>query len=106
LWEGEGTFYVQTCKSGHRKYLYARASLTLGDVDVLNRLRAVIEVGSIKPRLDKARKHPRRLLLHELRVDAQAEVHALADLLYPWLGVRRRAQIDDMRVRAVGRIAA
>jgi hypothetical protein len=37
-------------------------------------------------------------LQYRWRVSAQAEVAWLMDLVYPWMGQRRKAKIDELRL--------
>lgn len=99
LWEGEGWFLTQICKSGSRQYAYPRAGLEMTDRDVVEHLHGVIGRGKVtfKPRSGVKD-------MWTFRVDATEDVHYVANLLLPWFGERRAAQVERVLSAHRGRI--
>lgn len=92
LLEGEGCFspVKRTRKSGE-KYLYLRIQINMTDEDVIRRLHEVVGAGNVTgPRLYKNPDWKPRWEWTLLGDKAEA----LMKEVYPYLGERRREQID------------
>lgn len=88
--EGEGSFMCWVTNRGNRT---VRISMGSTDIDVLERVAEVVGVGTvraIKPQYNKFGKKP----IWHWHIARKADVRALSQLLRPWLGERRRQQVD------------
>lgn len=91
LLEGEGSFFARD----HHGKPQGRVSIQMTDRDVLERLAAVVGVGTIhnvNRALDRALRKP----CWGWHISAKADVLALIDQIYPWMGGRRRAKMDEV----------
>jgi hypothetical protein len=90
LLEGEGYFIFAT-KGGS----CIRIGITSTDLDVLQRVHEVTGYGNVTgPRSgNRYSKKP----IWEWKMAKRADVLALCDAIYPWMGSRRREQIDYIR---------
>lgn len=88
LFEGEGSL------SWIRKELapYPTAKLSMTDEDVVQRFAAIIGVGKVtRPKRIEGRKQ-----LYSWRAFGAAAMERLNETIGPWLGVRRRAKLNEM----------
>jgi hypothetical protein len=86
LFEGEGSF-------GLRRNGTVLLSLGSTDKDVIERFRGVVGVGRISSQ-PPGRNH-RRKRLWRVDVIQVGEVLRVIEIVYPWLGTRRRARADE-----------
>jgi hypothetical protein len=97
LIEGEGCIQAsvrsQTASQG--RYLHHRVRVVMADRDVVERLVAVFGIGKASPYFPKTGLGTKPLF----RWDAsrRADVIMVCDAIYPWMGDRRRAAIDNLR---------
>ncbi len=91
LVEGEGSFYLHNRKD----YPSVLFQISMSDEDVIRRAQKVLGgIGSISIK----KPGPRSVKPQwQWRVMAQAEVAWVMDLLYPFMGLRRAAKIDELR---------
>lgn len=94
LLEGEGSF-VLTKESGRkRQTLTVRCSMT--DLDVINRLAGVVDGGAVNQdgyRNGATRTAERYKRIYTWQMSRRTEVVELINLLYPYMGLRRQAQM-------------
>jgi hypothetical protein len=86
LFEGEGSF-------GLRRNGTVLLSLSSTDKDVIERFRSVIGTGRISSQ--PPGRNGRRKRIWRVDVIQVAEVLRIIEILYPWLGTRRRARADE-----------
>ena len=86
LFEGEGTLYV-TAQTGT-----PCAALKMTDEDVVRRFASIIGEGRVSKAIPGFPRKPIWLW----RLGTKAKVSALIELLYPYLGERRRAKADEI----------
>jgi hypothetical protein len=92
LVEGEGSFYL---KSG--RYPQVIFQLNMTDEDVVRKAHSLMGgVGSVNPLAPGARSVKDQW---RWRISAAAEVAWFMDLMYPHMGRRRAAKIDELRGR-------
>lgn len=90
LFEGEGC--ISTYNNGQSAKRYWQLELRMTDEDIVRRLHEVLGVGSVYgPYEQKASTKP----FWQLNVRKQEEVRQVLELLYPYLGERRRARADE-----------
>lgn len=89
LVEGEGSFYA---KGG--PYPAARFQLDMADEDVVSHACAIMKVGQVDVQ-DKGKRSIKPQ--YRWRVSAQAEVAWVMDMLYPFLGQRRKGKIAEIQ---------
>jgi len=96
--EGEGSFILSTSRWQGRKYRYARIALTMTDQDVVEKARVIsgADCKLFEPTLKANRKQQYRLW-----IDGKNAVR-LMNLLHPYMGNRRKAQIDEVLSRHEG----
>src|SRR5208282_6227159 len=87
LFEGEGTFFLNTNGS-------PSAGLKMTDEDVVDRFARIIGEGVIR-RYDPP--PPRKPIWH-WRLGTKVRVGEIIDLIYPYLGQRRRERADEVYV--------
>lgn len=91
LLEGEGSFMTITSRWNGRSYRYARISIQMADLDVIEMARRISGVeNKIYPPKNRERN---RKQLHRLWIDGSKAVD-LMRALRPWMGARRKNQID------------
>lgn len=99
VWEGEGCFSLARQKKPKRgvAYIYAMATLTMTDEDIVRRLGEIIGMGTVKgPYTYKS--GGRKLPYWEFRIQGKGALE-VAELFRPWLGKRRLKQVEAMRQR-------
>lgn len=98
--EGEG--YIQAARRKDRSahepndgYVLIKVRVVMSDCDVLEKLRDVFGVGRVTPYRNTQGLGKKQLY----RWDAASRVAVtlVCDAIYPWMGERRRAQIDRLR---------
>jgi hypothetical protein len=89
LFEGEGTLFL-TGQTGS-----PCAALSMTDEDVVRRFARIIGKGQIGEVIDP---RPQCKPLWTWRLGTKADIGALIELLYPYLGERRRAKADEVLV--------
>jgi hypothetical protein len=95
LLEAEGAFYpVEFRTPKYGPYRYGRVSVVLTDLDVLERLRALTGVGNIAGPV--VRENPNHKPIWQWKVSKNKESITLMRAVYPWMGERRRARIDEV----------
>jgi hypothetical protein len=95
LLEGEGYFTANRSNGG--KYLYPKIELCMTDEDVVRKAHKVTGVGNVGgPYPDKRQPHWKPTW--RWSVYGQ-KAFTLMDTLYPLLGARRQAKIDEIRQR-------
>lgn len=90
LLEGEGSFCIAKKKDRPSNYPIITCNMT--DLDVIERLRGITGVGSIvsiQPPGNTKRQYRWRVARHN-------DCFVLAGLLYPYMGTRRRKQIEEL----------
>lgn len=90
LIEGEGSYYLRN----HDTYPLVVFQLNMTDEDVVRRAHRISGVGQVNPHAPGPRSVKQQW---RWRVGAQAEVAWLMDEMYPLMGARRRAKIDELR---------
>ena len=97
LLEGEGSFLMARCRAGDEwdkqrdhGYRYPKIVVGMTDEDVINRVAAMFGTSVYKLPRQPQRKQAWRSQI----MGAQAAIWM--KLLYPWLGERRRAKIDEI----------
>jgi hypothetical protein len=91
LLEGEGCFMTEQTHGKMR----GRVAIQMTDEDVLLRLATVVGTGSVVS-ADRASR-PDRKPIWQWRIQSRADVLSLTDQIYPHLGKRRRARIEQIR---------
>ena len=92
LFEGEGSVYRKTIRTGGRTYLYIRRSMCMTDEDVLLRFARVMG-GTVSGPTDRG---PNKPIWQWQR---NADIRPAIAAMWPWLGQRRRAKIVELGVR-------
>ena len=91
LFEGEGTWCFINKKNRTRNGICAAVYST--DLDVLERFQSIVRIGKI---------HEGKIRQGQTKVPytwstrSKVGVSGLIDLLYPWLGSRRKAKADEL----------
>ncbi len=93
LFEGEGCFTQGHGNDATRTHLF-RIIVVSTDLDVLERFKRVLGVGRISPVKHRLRPHHKQQWRYDL--GASVEVLRCVELLYPYLGIRRRARADEL----------
>jgi hypothetical protein len=95
LLEGEGCFFpIEYKTKGYRPYTYARVAVLMTDLDVLQRLQELTGIGhSDGP---TPRKDPRHKPIWHWVASENKESITLMRAVYPLMGERRRARIDEV----------
>lgn len=91
IFEGEGCFST-VGKVGMYGRRNLRATLMMGDEDVVRRFAAIVGVGKV---YDRKQGRPNRPLT-VWHCGKRAEFRRLAEMLRPWLGERRTARLDEL----------
>lgn len=88
LFEGEGyvTINARTLSMG----------ITMTDLDVLQKVQQVTGCGSLLPRRVYSEKHTQT---HSWRVSNLPQAQEIARAIYPHMGARRRAKLDEVLAR-------
>jgi hypothetical protein len=95
LLEGEGCFFpIEYRTEKYGPYIYARVAVLMTDLDILQRLQSLTGVGNING--PTIRKNPRHKPLWHWVVSRHKESITLMRAVYPWMGERRRARIDEV----------
>jgi LAGLIDADG DNA endonuclease family protein len=95
LLEGEGCFFpIKYQTQDYGPYTYARIAVLMTDLDVLERLQQLTGVGRISG--PTIRKNPNHKPLWHWVVSKNKESITLMKELYPLMGERRRARIDEV----------
>jgi len=95
LLEGEGCFFpieYKTPKYG--PYVYARVAVLMTDLDVLQRIQDLTGVGKITG--PTIRENPKHKPIWKWTVTKHRDALLLMEAVYPWMGSRRRARIDEV----------
>jgi hypothetical protein len=95
LFEGEGSF-------GLRKNGTVLLSLASTDQDIIQRFRTIVGTGQVSSK--PPGKNGRRKRLWRVDVIRVDDVLRIVDMLYPWLGERRRAAADAATTTILQRI--
>ncbi len=90
LIEGEGSYYL----AEHKLYPKVIFQLNMTDEDVVRRAHRIAGVGTVNPHAPGVRSVKPQW---RWRVSAQAEVAWLMDEMYPLMGSRRSAKINELR---------
>lgn len=90
LFEGEGCITGQVC---NKKFYYPKAFLIMTDFDVVVRFQEALGFGSFVLRLARREGWKDQL---EVNVCSFEKFQQLVCLLWPWLGIRRRARIVEV----------
>lgn len=96
--EGEGSIQsaLRSYRSAHcDEYVAIRVRVVMTDEDILARIQNVFGVGRVL-----AYRNTRGLgkkQLYRWDASSRADVVRVCDAIYPWMGMRRRAQIDQLR---------
>lgn len=100
LIEGEGSIYssvraVRAKYDPSRRYIVVRVRVVMTDRDVVEKVCAIVGAGKVSPYVNTQGlgKKP----LYRWEVSRRQTVEALCSAIYPWMGHRRRAQIDRVR---------
>jgi hypothetical protein len=95
LLEGEGCFFpIEYRTKGYGPYTYARVAVLMTDLDVLQRLQRVTGIGHING--PTPRKDPRHKPIWHWVASKNKESITLMRAVYPLMGERRRARIDEV----------
>lgn len=98
VFEGEGTFTYRTYAGTNRKQITLRVVMT--DLDVITRLHELTGIGNIfGPYVSKELKKdgtPRKASYH-WAVTKQPDILSLGELIYPWLGERRKEKYLEVK---------
>jgi hypothetical protein len=90
--EGEGTFAIERKEQG--KYKYPRVKVKMTDVDIIIRLHQVSGVGDIYgPYTDPKRPQDKQAFVW--RTNRSTDAVAVLNLIYPYMGERRKQQIEE-----------
>ncbi len=95
LFEGEGCLTTGHANDPDRKHLM-RMMLATTDRDVLERFAAIMRAGAITTVKRRIRAHHKQQW--RWMVSASEDVLRCIDLLYPYLGSRRRARADELAI--------
>jgi hypothetical protein len=90
LFEGEGWIGPKGARAG--------MSLSMTDEDVVERFAAVVECGTVSGPWVRTG-HPERKPMFSWQASGRADVARLLDLFLPWMGVRRKARMETVRLR-------
>ncbi|MGY3482276.1 hypothetical protein ACVW1C_000159 [Bradyrhizobium sp. USDA 4011] len=95
--EGEGSIYsnVRTQLPTRGRNMHHRVRVVMSDRDVVTRLRDVFDIGRVVPYSNTQGLGKKQLYRWEAA--RRADVVAVCDEIYPFMGERRRAQIDRLR---------
>jgi hypothetical protein len=95
--EGEGCVQaaIRSQSASQGRYLVHRVRVVMSDRDVVERLANVFGIGRVMPYSPTTGlgKKP----LYRWEAARRADVVTVCDAIYPWMGERRRAQIDKLR---------
>jgi hypothetical protein len=95
LLEGEGCFFpIEYKTKGYGPYTYARVAVLMTDVDVLQRLQEFTGIGHFNG--PTPRKDPRHKPIWHWVASKNKESITLTKAVYPLMGERRRARIDEV----------
>jgi hypothetical protein len=95
LLEGEGCFFpIEYKTKGYGPYTYARVAVLMTDLDVLQRLQEITGIGHING--PTPRKDPRHKPIWHWVASKNKESIILMRAVYPLMGERRRARIDEV----------
>ncbi len=101
LLEGEGCFFSITYKTeNYGPYTYARVTVCMTDRDILERLQQVTGIGRLEK--SRARANPKHKPISQWIVCKNQDAIDLMKAVYPWMGQRRRARIDEVLALVVG----
>lgn len=89
LLEGEGSFCMHKSKG---RWWYPHVSCGMSDYDILYRLKQVLGVGTIRPK----KVLPGRKPMWTWSVTKQTDAIAVCFTLWPFMGERRREQIEHV----------
>lgn len=98
LLEGEGSFWMITSRDGgqyggHKRYRYPKIVVNMTDRDVIDRVSAMF--GNSTYKMPPARNYPDRKQQWRAQISGVGAAEWMRRL-YPWLGERRRAKIDEV----------
>ena len=96
--EGEGTIqsYIRKRKGAKGDALIAvRVRVVMSDLDIIERLRNVFNVGRVLPYRSTQGLGSKQLFRWD--ASSRSDVTKVCDAIYPWMGKRRQAQIDKLR---------
>lgn len=100
LFEGEGSIHPVTQKSKKRDYTYVRMALKMTDLDVVMKFAQLVKVGTVRGTsrntASRLPKHYKKAYTWQL--SSYSEIIKLISILYPHLGVRRRAKINELGI--------
>lgn len=96
MFEGEGSFLINTQKRQRYNKAYSFGNLQVGSVDedVIDRLQTVL--GGWGARHTERKNHPKWQPFHRLRICKQEQVKWLTEQMLPHLNSRRRQQAEAM----------
>ena len=103
LFEGEGSA-VCSPMGGRRRGLQRRLQVPMSDRDVLDHLRVVLNAGSVRP--VKAASHTMKGPRKQMFVwtcGRWTDIVRICNAILPWLGERRRAQVQRLLANPAGR---
>lgn len=97
--EGEGCILSalrsQPASQSQGKYIAIRVRVVMTDRDVVERLRDIFGIGRVFPYRNTQGLGTKQLFRWD--ASSRKDVTAVCDAIYPWMGVRRRAQINRLR---------
>lgn len=94
LFEGEGCITMRTKNWSSKGYGQARLKLVMTDEDVVRKFSAIIGIGTVRES-DREVKRGYKMQW-EWCIGSRAGVSAVLELLYPYLGQRRRNRADEI----------
>lgn len=93
LLEGEGSFWMLTSHVAGKQYRYPKVVVNMTDRDIIERVAAMFETSIYTMPIQ--RNYPERKQQWRAQISG-ARAAEWMRRLYPWLGERRRAKIDEV----------
>lgn len=96
--EGEGSIQAavrKTRRDAHGENIAIRVRVVMTDLDTVTKLRDVFGIGRVLPYRNTKGLGTKQL--HRWDASARGDITLVCDAIYPWMGERRRAQIDRLR---------
>ena len=94
LLEGEGSFMISFSRRGDKKYNYARISIQMTDLDVIEKVKDIFQTKIFSHEQQKRPHINSTKTIHRIWLDGNNAVE-LMKLIYPFMGKRRCSQIDE-----------
>lgn len=100
LFEGEGCFTSGIQRQAGKEYQRPRATMSMSDLDIIDRFHTIVGVGTI---CILKRKNPKYKTMYQWQAVALNDIYYIIELFSPFLGYRRLSQIIEMWSKGVGR---